>query len=337
MRASKPHPQGDPLMLVLKNACSQVKCYPFCSPDQWRLENLTGNRQNPLARSLQRSRDLTQAARAHQKGKENLRVQVAPASHMSCLRLVMSRLPHLRVTGCALDTISNVALIQSTNRSVSVVCIFAASKAVISRILPWTTGKSDSLWQVMKLAHPRPKGPWMTVLGTRPFQNFCMNLTIFQDTLPANMEGTKPCIFLELCAGSAKLSAAVRSTGISVVPIDRKHNRHAPRCRLVQLDLAQPHAWNQILFLLDNYTVVACHIAPPCGTCSRARGIPMADGSPGPQPLRSDSEPMGIKGLSYVDQMRVDGANALYDVLGNWWKSCTNEIYLGQLKIPLTL
>ena len=130
------------------------------------------------------------------------------------------------------------------------------------------------------------------------------------------MEGTKPCIFLELCAGSAKLSAAVRSTGISVVPIDHKHNRHAPRCKLVQLDLAQPHAWNQILFLLDNYIVVACHIAPPCGTCSRARGIPMADGSPGPQPLRSDSEPMGIKGLSYVDQMRVDGANALYDVLG---------------------
>ena len=142
------------------------------------------------------------------------------------------------------------------------------------------------------------------------------NSSFFQDVLPANMEGTKPCIFLELCAGSAKLSAAVRSTGISVVPIDHKHNRHAPRCKLVQLDLAQPHAWNQILFLLDNYIVVACHIAPPCGTCSRARGIPMADGSPGPQPLRSDSEPMGIKGLSYVDQMRVDGANALYDVLG---------------------
>ena len=32
------------------------------------------------------------------------------------------------------------------------------------------------------------------------------NSSFFQDVLPANMEGTKPCIFLELCAGSAKLS-----------------------------------------------------------------------------------------------------------------------------------
>ena len=42
----------------------------------------------------------------------------------------------------------------------------------------------------------------------------------------------------------------------------------------------------------------------------------MPDGTPGPQPLRSESEPLGLQGLSYADQMRVDGANALYDVLG---------------------
>ena len=140
----------------------------------------------------------------------------------------------------------------------------------------------------------------------------------FHEFLPTSEEGSKPCIFLELCAGSARLSAAVRSTGIPVVPIDHKHNRHAPRCKIVQLDLSQPHAWSQLIFLLDNYDVLACHIAPPCGTCSRARGIPMPDGSPGPQPLRSENEPLGLRGLSYADQMRVDGANALYDVLGRF-------------------
>ena len=110
----------------------------------------------------------------------------------------------------------------------------------------------------------------------------------------------------------------MRNTGIPVVPIDHKHNRHTPRCKLVQLDLSQHHAWRQLIFLLDNFDVLACHIAPPCGTCSRARGIPMADGSQGPQPLRSEREPMGLKGLSYTDQMRVDGANALYEILGKF-------------------
>ena len=140
----------------------------------------------------------------------------------------------------------------------------------------------------------------------------------FDSVLPEMTATTKPCIFLELCAGSAKLSAAVRNTGIPVVPVDHKHNRHTPRCKLVQLDLSQPHAWHQLIFLLDNYDVIACHIAPPCGTCSRARGIQMADGSPGPQPLRSEQEPMGLSDLSYGDQMRVDGANALYNVLGKF-------------------
>ena len=42
----------------------------------------------------------------------------------------------------------------------------------------------------------------------------------------------------------------------------------------------------------------------------------MADGAPGPQPLRSEEQPLGLSGLSYHDQMRVDGANALYDRLG---------------------
>ena len=139
---------------------------------------------------------------------------------------------------------------------------------------------------------------------------------VFHEILPPSKEGAKHCIFLELCAGSARLSAAVRNTGIPVVPIDHKHNRHAPRCKIVQLDLSQPHAWDQLIFLLDNYDVLACHIAPPCGTCSRARGIPLPGGQPGPQPLRSESEPLGITGLSYADQLRVDCANELYSVLG---------------------
>ena len=45
------------------------------------------------------------------------------------------------------------------------------------------------------------------------------NSSFFQDVLPANMEGTKPCIFLELCAGSAKLSAAVLVQAFLLYPL----------------------------------------------------------------------------------------------------------------------
>ena len=51
-------------------------------------------------------------------------------------------------------------------------------------------------------------------------------------------------------------------------------------------------------FLLQRVVIAGVHIAPPCGTCSRARGIPMADGSKGPQPLRSAEHPLGIPSLN---------------------------------------
>ena len=51
----------------------------------------------------------------------------------------------------------------------------------------------------------------------------------------------------------------------------------------------------------------------------------MPDGSPGPHPLRSESEPLGLRGLSYAGQMRVDGANALDNVLGKFVEELHNR------------
>lgn len=56
--------------------------------------------------------------------------------------------------------------------------------------------------------------------------------------------------------------------------------------------------------------------APPCGTCSRARGIPikLANGFKvaGPQPLRTDQKPDGLDHMSYINKLRVSQANLLY-------------------------
>lgn len=49
-------------------------------------------------------------------------------------------------------------------------------------------------------------------------------------------------------------------------------------------------------------------MAPPCGTCSRAREIDNG----GPQPLRSDHWPDGLPNLGQADRARVFSANKLY-------------------------
>ena len=43
-------------------------------------------------------------------------------------------------------------------------------------------------------------------------------------------------VFIELCAGSAVLSAAAQRHRYRVLPVDCKRNRHKPRCRIVSLE-----------------------------------------------------------------------------------------------------
>ena len=128
----------------------------------------------------------------------------------------------------------------------------------------------------------------------------------------------KQMVFLELCAGSAVLSAMAQKHGYRVMPVDFKRNRHTPKCKVVSLDLSEDHAWDVLKYILETCDVVAVHFAPPCGTCSKARGIPMPDGSPGPQPLRSSDHPLGLPDLTSLDKIKVDAANRLYERMGKF-------------------
>ena len=54
-----------------------------------------------------------------------------------------------------------------------------------------------------------------------------------------------------------------------------------------------------------------------CGTCSRAREVPVAhalrsQGAPQPAPLRDALHPLGLPNLSTLKQQRVDAANTVY-------------------------
>ena len=121
-------------------------------------------------------------------------------------------------------------------------------------------------------------------------------------------------LFLELCAGSAQLSACAARRGFMPVAVDCSENRHQTKYKTFNLDLGSPGSWSTLRHLVSSHLerIAHVHISPPCGTCSRARGLPLPDGSPGPPPLRDAAHVWGLPGLQPSQQTRVDKANTLY-------------------------
>ena len=127
------------------------------------------------------------------------------------------------------------------------------------------------------------------------------------------------CITLELCAGSAMLSACLQLLGFQSLAYDHTHNRHVTRHSVINLDLSDASSVDIVCDIIRNHAVVYVHIAPPCGTASKARNRPIseklkAQGVPEPKPLRSETCPAGLPNLSETDQKRVSKANAIYDL-----------------------
>ena len=118
----------------------------------------------------------------------------------------------------------------------------------------------------------------------------------------------KDLVFLEVFAGSAGLTAAVRRLGLPLARgLDRTVGRrfHAP---VTVLDLTRSESQQIVFSMLQAGEVVACHLAPPCGTASKARDI----NNGGPPPMRSSEEPDGLVGLDASLVPRLQAANTLY-------------------------
>ena len=136
-------------------------------------------------------------------------------------------------------------------------------------------------------------------------------------TKKSKTEGSKSIsslVCLELCAGSANLSRALHNAGFQVIAVDHQSNVHKPKVHIVQIDLSHPSAFELISTFLQDSSVFYVHIAPPCGTASAARNKPVdpklvAAGFPNPPPLMSKDHPLGLPGLSVLNQTRVRLAN----------------------------
>ena len=111
-------------------------------------------------------------------------------------------------------------------------------------------------------------------------------------------------VCLELFAGCARLSQALRAEGFDTVAVDCKRDGVHP---IVCVDLLSSSGRALVWQILRSGRVCYVHMAPPCSTASAARNIPG-----GPAPLRSFQAPDGLPGLPIALRSRVSHANRLY-------------------------
>ena len=135
------------------------------------------------------------------------------------------------------------------------------------------------------------------------------------------------------------LSASLRQLGFQSLAYDHGGNRHHCRHQVINMDLTLDGSLEIIHDLIHNHSVVYVHVAPPCGTASRARDRPLSAklksiGVHEPQPLRSEAYPAGVPGLFGTDLDRVKSANKIYDLTAAVMMYCSTLGILCSVENP---
>ena len=100
---------------------------------------------------------------------------------------------------------------------------------------------------------------------------------------------------------------------------------------MIQLDLRKGETWQFLRYVAESRRPFHFHAAPPCGTASRARDIPMSSTDHGPSPLRSERWPLGFPNLSGYWAGKVLSANQIYLQL------CAFCVFLNALKLTWSI
>lgn len=124
-------------------------------------------------------------------------------------------------------------------------------------------------------------------------------------------------LFLEVFAGTARLSKAARDVGLQCMPID-KTSKRSTQIHVCLYNLALREDVQQLLdfISMNKDRIVWIHFAPACGTASRAREkkLPHLEeqGYDVAKPLRSEQHPLGLPSIHGLDKLRVEQANLVY-------------------------
>ena len=118
-----------------------------------------------------------------------------------------------------------------------------------------------------------------------------------------------------ICWNGPSYSRAEEVWEPSAFGTDHVRSKHAS-AQVVVADLTTDAGVSLLMSWLQNEHIVGLFVAPPCGSASRARSIPLKRKKPGdppaPRPLRDDSHPNGLRGLGFLDRIKVSKANRLY-------------------------
>ena len=133
----------------------------------------------------------------------------------------------------------------------------------------------------------------------------------------------KKFVTIELCGGCARLTLCLTQNGFGgACAVDWQRNNSVPEGNSILLDLTKPESVEYLKSVMRSVETPCkfVHAAPPCGTASKARSIPIPEyklrqGAPAPVPLRSTEWPEGLPGLQGLDLVRVTLANSLYDAI----------------------
>ena len=136
---------------------------------------------------------------------------------------------------------------------------------------------------------------------------------------PSQSQPLRPLYCFELCCGCANLAWHLQKAGLKTIAVDFERNPHEkPRVQVTHADLSTPSGQSTIRELQADLKPHVVHIAPPCGTASKAREKPIPRwlklrGAPEPKPLRSSEYPRGLPHLTGTDLVRVTRASSIYD------------------------
>ncbi|CAE7464224.1 unnamed protein product [Symbiodinium sp. KB8] len=141
-------------------------------------------------------------------------------------------------------------------------------------------------------------------------------------TSPSTDQQLSSFFCVEVFAGSGRLTAELKSSGFrDSVGVDHVVPKHIVS-PIVKLDLLEPDSVQMLFDMIDSPFCVYVHLAPPCGTASRAREIP---GRHMPQPARSEIHPDGLPALQGPLLDRVRKANQLYGLAGRIFSHCMRK------------
>ena len=146
-------------------------------------------------------------------------------------------------------------------------------------------------------------------------------------------------LFVEIFAGTARLSKVAREQGLGILPVDKTAAR-ATQVFIANYDLTSPEEMSSLMTLLaaEKERILAVHLAPACGTASKAREKKLWSfrnkGFKVPGPLRSKEKPMGLDNLEGLDKIRTEAANIVYSATAVIIKFCIGNMILCSLENP---